>query len=131
MNRAYYGDSIETFLEKSPVEVVGAIVTAGSFSVKTTQRDAWLAEISILQDALRAYRGRGKLYLEYSVPRLGQRIDAVILIDHVIFVIEFKVGERRFTSHATDQVCDYALDLKNFHETSHDKPIAPILIATE
>jgi hypothetical protein len=33
--------------------------------------------------------------------------------------------------HAIDQVWDYALDLKNFHETSHDKCIAPVLISTE
>jgi hypothetical protein len=44
--------------------------------------------------------------------------------------MEFKVGESDFSAAATDQVCDYALDLKNFHETSHDKEIAPILIAT-
>lgn len=29
-----------------------------------------------------------------------------------------------------DQVCDYALDLKNFHDSSHEQFIAPILIAT-
>src|SRR5262249_40921358 len=45
--------------------------------------------------------------------------------------LEFKVNESEFTSSARDQVCDYALDLKNFHETSHDLPIAPVLIATE
>lgn len=32
--------------------------------------------------------------------------------------------------HAIDQVLDYALDLKNFHESSHDHYIAPILVAT-
>jgi hypothetical protein len=62
---------------------------------------------------------------------MGQRIDVVLIIDSVIFVLEFKVGESDFHGLAIDQVWDYALDLKNFHETSHNKYIAPILIATE
>jgi hypothetical protein len=53
------------------------------------------------------------------------------LIDHANFVIEFKVGESLFNRAAVDQVWDYALDLKNFHETSHHCVIAPILIATQ
>ncbi len=61
---------------------------------------------------------------------MGKRIDAVVLIGPVIFVLEFKIGESEFASHSIDQVFDYALDLKNFHEASHDKHIAPILIAT-
>ena len=67
---------------------------------------------------------------EFAVPRLGKRIDVLTIIDGVIFVLEYKVGEREFTSHAIDQVFDYALDLKNFHETSHECFIAPVLIAT-
>jgi hypothetical protein len=62
---------------------------------------------------------------------MGQRIDVLLLIGSVIFVLEFKVGEKIFTPHAIDQVWDYALDLKNFHESSHKQLIAPILIATK
>ena len=80
--------------------------------------------------SLTTYRGRGKVYFEFAVPRLGKRIDVVLLIDHVVFILEFKVGEADFNSGAIDQVWDYALDLKNFHETTHDKPVAPLLIAT-
>src|SRR5262249_47405966 len=54
----------------------------------------------------------------------------VAVLRHVVFIIEFKVGEKSFASSARDQVWDYALDLKNFHQTSHDKVIAPILVAT-
>ncbi len=61
---------------------------------------------------------------------MGQRIDVVILINSVIFILEFKIGEKEYAANAIDQVMDYALDLKNFHESSHDKFIAPILIAT-
>jgi hypothetical protein len=62
---------------------------------------------------------------------MGKRIDVVLLIGPVIFVLEFKIGEKTFTSYATDQVWDYGLDLKNFHESSHNQFIAPILIATK
>ena len=62
---------------------------------------------------------------------MGQRIDVIILIGAVIFVLEFKIGEKDYSSNALDQVMDYALDLKNFHESSHEQFIAPILIATK
>ena len=39
--------------------------------------------------------------------------------------------KKHFTTAAADQVTDYGLDLKNFHETSHDCCVVPILIATE
>lgn len=128
--RAYYHDRIEDFLASSPDTVLGALARGESLSLEASQRDAWLAEIAILQRTLAPYRSRGKVYFEYAVPRLGKRIDVLLLIDNVLFVIEFKIGESEFTASATEQVWDYALDLKNFHETSHDKPIAPILIAT-
>jgi hypothetical protein len=99
------------------------------FPVEQTQRDAWLEEVRILRSILLPFHGA--IYFEYSIPRMGQRIDVVILIGPAIFVLEFKVGEEEFTSQALDQVCDYALDLKNFHETSHEPYIAPILIATK
>ena len=78
-----------------------------------------------------SFRGQGHILFEFSIPRLGKRIDVVVVIQHVLFVIEFKVGETRFSASATDQVWDYGLDLKNFHETSHDVAVVPILIATQ
>jgi hypothetical protein len=128
--RADYADRIEDFLRRSPEEVLGTLVQAARFAVEGTQRDAWLKQVALLQEALIPYKQRGKIFFEYSVPRLGKRIDVVAIIDHVLFVIEFKVGEREFPRHALDQACDYALDLKNFHETSHAIPIAPMLVAT-
>jgi hypothetical protein len=82
-----------------------------------------------LKNVLPPYRG--SIYFEYSIPRMGQRIDVIILIGAVIFVLEFKIGEKEYSSSAIDQVMDYALDLKNFHESSHGQFIAPILIATK
>ena len=129
LNRYYYSDSIRTFLTSSPEEILGKLARSNEFDLGQTQRDAWLEQITILQNNL--HDKPGMIYFEYSIPRMGKRIDVVLLIGPVIFVLEFKIGEEEFASHAIDQVCDYALDLKNFHESSHEHVIAPILIATK
>jgi hypothetical protein len=130
MNRAFYSNSISNFLDSSSEEILGILALNNQFALEQTQRDAWLKEIEILKEILPSYKNNGSIYLEFSIPRMGQRIDAVVLIGSVIFILEFKVGEKEYTSYAIDQVMDYALDLKNFHETSHEQFIAPILIAT-
>jgi Uncharacterized conserved protein (DUF2075) len=94
-----------------------------------TQRAAWLEQADILS---RVLPGRaGAIYLEFTIPRMGRRIDAVVIIGPVVFVFEFKVGERTVHAHDVDQVVDYALDLRHFHERSHRVHIAPVLICTE
>lgn len=129
MNRAYYNDSITKFLVTSPEEIIGKIALKNQFSLEQTQKDTWLAQIIILKEVLPPYKG--SIYFEYTIPRMGQRIDVVILIGAVIFILEFKINEKEYSLNATDQVMDYALDLKNFHESSHDQFVAPILIATK
>ena len=131
MSRAYYAESIGAFLAAETDAILGMLSRGGTFAIESTQRDAWLGQITILQTALAGTNGRGSIYFEYAVPRLGKRIDVLLLLDHVVFVLEFKVGEREFLSSAKDQVWDYAVDLKNFHETTHSKAVAPILIATK
>lgn len=133
MNRAYYSESIARFLDSDSYAILGKLVDRAGIDgarIETAQSDAWQEQVAILKDALPSYRDRGTVYFEYSIPRLGKRIDVLALIDGVIFVIEFKVGEAAFTRPAIDQVCDYALDLKNFHETSHDASIAPVVVPT-
>jgi len=129
MKREYYSDSIANFLSANSEEILGKLASNNEFSLEQTQRDAWLEEIDILRKALASLQGY--IYLEYSIPRMGQRVDVVVLIGPVIFVLEFKIGEKEFPLYAVEQVWDYALDLKNFHETSHNHFIAPILIATK
>jgi hypothetical protein len=131
MRRYYYSNDISGFLQDTAETILGSLVSETDFAVEVTQTHAWLEEIKILKAALSGYEGAGAVYFEYSVPRLGRRIDVVAIACHVIFVLEFKVGEHSFTAAALDQVWDYALDLKNFHETSHKPLVAPILVATE
>lgn len=128
MHRAFYSNTINDFLIESENEILGKLASENPFTLEQQQRDAWIEEVRILKLVLKNFSG--SIYLEYSIPRMGQRIDAVVIIGSVIIVIEFKIGEKEFQSYAIDQVWDYALDLKNFHETSHDKFIAPILVAT-
>ena len=129
MNRSFYSDTIENFLLTKAEEIIGEMALKSKFADEVNQKSAWREEIKILQNVLLKYNGG--IYFEFSIPRMGQRIDVVLLIKSVIFILEFKVGEREFPLHAIDQVWDYALDLKNFHETSHDRYIVPVLISTE
>ena len=127
--REYYSDSIDNFLKSSTETILGILVSNNDYSLIHTQRGAWVSEIEILRNVLPPYHG--SIYFEYSIPRMGRRIDVVLLIGAVIFVLEFKNGESEFNASAIDQVWDYSLDLKNFHESSHEQYIASILIATE
>lgn len=129
MNRYYYSDTISNFLTSSITDILGTLSLNNEFPLELTQKGAWIYEIEILKEVL--INIKGSIYFEYSIPRMGSRIDVVLIIENTIFILEFKVGENNFHQTAIDQVFDYALDLKNFHETSHEPLIAPILIATE
>src|SRR5438552_5115318 len=97
MKRDYYSESIAKFRSTSPNEILGLLARSSRFSIEQTQRDAWLEEIRILKEALSNIEG--SIYFEYAIPRMGKRIDVVLLIGSVIFVLEFKVGEREFTPY--------------------------------
>ncbi len=129
MKRYYYSSTISDFIN-SPVNlIIGELALNNEFALEQTQRNAWNIQIEILKESLIDYEG--SVYFEYSIPRMGRRIDVILIIKNVIFVLEFKVGEKEYLLNAIDQVYDYSLDLKNFHETSHEHLIAPILIPTE
>lgn len=128
MNRSYYSDTLEKFISKSVEEILGILSDNNEFTLEQTQKESWKYQIIGLQKILSNLHG--SIYFEYAIPRMGKRIDVLLIINSVIFVLEYKVGEKEYHSHSIDQVWDYALDLKNFHETSHDKIIVPILIAT-
>jgi hypothetical protein len=125
---AYYSDLIADFRKKTREQVVGALSIAHGQLVEGEQLQAWLEEIDILHQATASVTGA--LLLEFQIPRLGSRIDAVVVAGPALFPIEFKCGEQTFGTAAYNQVWDYALDLKNFHVTSHAPPIFPILVAT-
>ncbi|MGH8028440.1 MAG: DUF2075 domain-containing protein [Arenimonas sp.] len=130
ISRWFYAQDVAAFKMETSKSILGALVETGSFDVTALQRDAWLSQIDVLRSALSPYV-HGRIYFEYEIPRLGRRIDVLLILGHVIFVLEFKTGGSRITLQAIDQVWDYALDLRNFHETSHHAAIASILVVTE
>jgi hypothetical protein len=130
MISASYSDSITEFLQTSNETILGCLTKHDEFGVTEAQKQAWLEEIRVLKNNL-SQCSSGDIIFEYTVPRLGSRIDVVILIQGVIILIEFKCGAAEYFRSARDQVMDYALDLKYFHEESQKRCIIPILTATK
>ncbi len=133
VRRWMYGDLFRKFREERSDAILGELLRLSGGNVEPTQTFAWQTQIDALQKLSlpAAEQATAKIYFEYSIPRLGRRADVILIVGNVLFVLEFKAGEARFTPAALDQVWDYALDLKYFHETSHAVCISPVLIATE
>lgn len=130
--RCLYESAIDLFLGKEDKSILGELCENYNGIALTTTIEAWSAEIRILQRSLTPWKGYdGCIVFEYDIPRLGKRIDTVLLLKGIIFCLEFKVGESRILESDVDQVLDYALDLKNFHKYSENSLIVPILIATK
>ena len=132
MARCLYHSTIREFLMQDSEALFGRFVHNYHGMSLTTTNEAWASEISIMQKALQPWGDEdyGHVIFEYDIPRLGKRIDAVVLLRGLIFCIEFKVGERDMLQSNIEQVLDYALDLKNFHLLSQYRTIVPILVPT-
>lgn len=129
--RCLYKNSFIDFINETDMSILGTLNNNYHGETLTTTREAWTGEISILKDVLSKLQNKdGFILFEYDIPRLGKRIDVVLLYKGIVFCIEFKVGERSILESDIDQVFDYALDLKNFHKFSENRIIAPILIAS-
>jgi len=129
MKRAWFDAPAEEFCKHTDEEVLGHLLAATQFPAELDQRDAWQFTIRHLA-AIGSALPDAWIFLEFAIPRMGRRADAVIVAGPLIFVLEYKVGSKDFGRHAIEQTHGYALDLKNFHVTSHDKAIIPLLIAT-
>lgn len=130
MKREYYSNSISSFLTADSEYILGQLLINDEFETTDLQKNAWKKEISILQTELADFPD-GEVAFEYTIPRIGHRIDVVCIISGVIFLLEYKVGDREYKKPTEDQVMDYALDLKYFHEASNGRYIVPISIPTE
>lgn len=128
MTQAHYQADLATFLTTPAESIVGTLSMRSSFPVEEPQIYAWKTEIAGLRQTLSNFDTDGSIYFEFPIPRIGSRADVILILKHVLFVLEYKVGERTTHLRHIEQVTDYALDLKNFHESSHDKIIAPILV---
>lgn len=129
IQRAYYSNTAHVFCSKSPDEILGEIVRNNQFALEQKQRNSWIYEIELLQSSLSGILN-GNIAFEYTIPRIGNRIDNVYENSDVLYLIEFKVGEHSYPKYAIDQVMDYALDLKYFHQESLNRKIVPIVVCT-
>ncbi len=129
--RFLFNTNIKDFLDSDTDSIFGSMVDNYYGNLVPTTSESWKSEIEIMKSALRKLKDvDGQIIFEYDIPRLGKRIDVVLLINGIVFCLEFKVGESIIHEEEVDQVLDYALDLRNFHKLSQDKLIVPILIPT-
>ena len=130
MKQAYYAATISEFLKAMPQTILGHLAAQHAHDLDPLQRNAWIEQITLLQQELGPI-GDGWIALEFAIPRMGKRVDAIMIHQGIVFVVEFKMGTQRYDAGAVDQVMDYAIDLKNFHAGSHTRRLVPILVATK
>lgn len=130
MRREYYSSSIKSFLKAEDDAILGQLLINDEFETTDLQKNAWRKEIAILKEQLVDF-AHGDICFEYTIPRIGHRIDVVCIVNGVIILLEFKVGDSAHKKTTEDQVMDYALDLKYFHEASKERYIIPFSIPTE
>ncbi len=131
MKRSYYANTIKQFLQDSDSSILGELVQHHEFALEDLQKNAWIKQIQILKQLFTKHTENTFILFEYAIPRMGKRVDVILLIKGTIFVLEFKVGEKKYSNYAIEQALDYSLDLKNFHQQSHHRQIIPIVVATE
>ena len=90
MNRAYYSSNIQAFLLESDSSVLGKLTANHSNrTLEELQVNAWRKQITILKIQLKEFEGQ--IYFEFTIPRMGKRVDNIVIINNVAFIIEFKV----------------------------------------
>lgn len=127
--RAYYSETVSKFLNTPDNEILGQLLMKHCFTNDLEQKRAWAEQISILKHSLAGFP-EATIYFEFSIPRMGKRVDNILILNGIIYILELKIFAKSYDTYAIEQVVDYALDLKNFHSGSHDKTIIPILIST-
>ena len=113
--RSYYFNSINNFILEDEESVLGQLLINDEFETTDLQKMAWRSEIQILKKQLIEF-SQGDIIFEYTIPRMGHRVDVICIIEGIIFLLEFKVGDKECKKTTTDQVMDYALDLKLFQQ---------------
>jgi hypothetical protein len=131
-SRAWWSGDVSAFLNQSTSSIVERLAFRALETHPTNheaQLRAWHWEIEILRRAVGTMPENWRVLLEYPLIRLGRRMDAVLVTDRAILVIEFKALNSHFTADARVQAEDYAFDLRDFHAGSRDHVIVPILVA--
>ncbi|MCQ2259456.1 MAG: DUF2075 domain-containing protein [Bacteroidaceae bacterium] len=101
----------------------------GLLNDPSRQTQAWENQRVHLQSVLKNIEGR--IIFEYGIPGLQRVIDVILLVKGLIFVLEYKNWETEYKGTDKRQALGYALRLKFFHNKSNERPIIPILVATD
>lgn len=125
-----YKSSINEFKNNDNNYILGELTRNYNFELGDLQKNAWISQIDILKEQL-SQIDNGEIIFEYAIPRMGSIIDNVLLIDGLVFIIEFKVGETEYKKADMDQLEKYIKILKNYHYESRASVIVPIIVATE
>ena len=130
-NRFAYKAKVNQFLVSQEDEILGQLTNQHKFrQLEQQQINSWRRQIRELKQTLAGFPD-ATLLLEFEIPRIGKRVDAILILNGSILVLEYKVGAKTYDATSIDQAYDYALDLKNFHKASHHLTIVPVLIATD
>ena len=127
LQRSYYQAPASHFIAREDAALLGDLVHAHAFDTNVMQSSAWEHQIQAIKTVL-ATRQSAHIFFEFAIPRMGKRVDVVLVFGGLIFVVEYKVGSSQFDQHAVEQALDYAVDLKNFHEGSHSRKIIPVAL---
>jgi len=129
----YFESSIEDFAKYKNIDDMVEFLTesdeTSAPSNLNLQRGAWANQIKILQKYLKDKKGY--IIFEYVLSRVNMRIDVVLLMDDIVYSLEFKNNEISFLPEDIDQADGYGYALKNFYEINRNKYVVPILIATK
>ncbi|MFW6155401.1 MAG: DUF2075 domain-containing protein, partial [Planctomycetota bacterium] len=137
---AYYRAPAAGFVRDDPDRIVGRLTlqsaTSGFYQQQHAQTEAWRVQVAALVHALTALEKDAfdldaHVLLEYPIPRRGKRVDCVLLAGGLVIAIEFKCGAATYAREAAEQVEDYCLDLRDFHEQSKARVLIPVLVSTE
>ena len=130
-NRFAYKAKVDQFLVSQEDEILGQLANQHKFrQLEQQQINSWRRQIRELKQTLVGFSD-ATLLLEFEIPRIGKRVDGILILNGSILVLEYKVGAKTYDATSIDQAYDYALDLKNFHKASHHLTIVPVLIATD
>lgn len=136
---ARYACSVNDLITADTDAIVGRLSLAaraeGFSQLRTDETVSWNIVVEALKAALASVIGvlpgaaRWHVLFEYPIPRRQRRIDAVVLADDVIVVLEFKSPDHQAAGSDERQVEEYCLDLRDFHEASAGLTLAPVVVS--
>lgn len=123
-----YRNTVTGFLSETKETIIGHLALGvKNHQLLFQQRSSWSNQITALKSSLKLVPSDWEIIFEYPIPRRSKRVDLIIIAEDLLFVIEYKDKESKYSNDAILQVEDYSLDLRDFHKESKGKNIIPIL----